>query len=406
MNNKHGQSITVVSIDWPDRSNGSAIAIYSSLKFLGEIFDQVHFICLSQKPCPKDVTDEFRDVNFVYIDVIKRSPLFRFLKSMGSPWPGICQQFLNSDLIQKFDTTLRSILDDSHGRSLLFFEHLAPAVLLLKSRESRRFKKVFFRSHDVMYKAFQQVSESSSLIKQFAWQKEIKKIRELEDKIFKRVDFAWAITESNLLDYQKSHMDVQAVFPVWIECNEYTEDKIGFDSKNVVAHLGGSDLRKMDGLRRLIEETWPIVAEDVQQAKLILGGQKSELLDAPKRNIQGYGFIKDERTFLSKSRIFVNPQVSGSGIKIKSLVALAAGRILISTKNGVDGIGGQNGYHYYVEQHGSEFAQRIIYCLENMTEKEQLDYSRRARQFVLENFSQAAFRRNSAERLADEFLSE
>jgi hypothetical protein len=42
----------------------------------------------------------------------------------------------------------------------------------------------------------------------------------------------------------------------------------------------------------------------------------------------------------------VNPQESGTGIKLKSIIAMAAGRALVSTDIGLEGIEGTHGKHY------------------------------------------------------------
>jgi hypothetical protein len=41
--------------------------------------------------------------------------------------------------------------------------------------------------------------------------------------------------------------------------------------------------------------------------------------------VRGFGFVADEDAFMAEGLVIVNPQESGSGIKLKSLHALADG---------------------------------------------------------------------------------
>jgi glycosyltransferase involved in cell wall biosynthesis len=102
----------------------------------------------------------------------------------------------------------------------------------------------------------------------------------------------------------------------------------------------------MHGLRVFLRQVWPRVVTQCRDAHLLLAGRGSERLDRPEQNVHGLGYVPDDTEFLSRGSVFVNPQLAGSGIKLKSLVAMAAAKTLVSTANGVRGIPGTSGIHF------------------------------------------------------------
>jgi len=181
------------------------------------------------------------------------------------------------------------------------------------------------------------------------------------------------------------------VVGVEIDVERYRNVEEG-DSTTVL-HLGGHDMRKMQGLRRLIENVWPLVRAQRPDAKLCLGGRGSERLNDPESGIEGMGFVEDECEFLSKGAIFVNPQESGSGIKLKSLNALAAGKVLIAKQNGVQGVGGRNYIDYWAADSDEEMGEFIL----NMIEDEDVRRAtaRAGRALIEGNYSRTNFEKKN-----------
>jgi glycosyltransferase involved in cell wall biosynthesis len=54
--------------------------------------------------------------------------------------------------------------------------------------------------------------------------------------------------------------------------------------------------------------------------------------------IIGHGFVPDLSVMLASAKVFIAPVLSGAGVKIKSVTAMAAGLPLLTTSCGIDGI--------------------------------------------------------------------
>jgi glycosyltransferase involved in cell wall biosynthesis len=121
-------------------------------------------------------------------------------------------------------------------------------------------------------------------------------------------------------------------------------------------------------------------------ARLLMAGRGTESYSRPEVRVEGIGYQAEEASFLARGHIFVNPQLIGAGIKLKSLVAMMRGKALVTTSTGAEGISGRNGEHFLVANEWNDFAKLLIELLD--------DYGRaraigmHGRRFVLEQYGQ------------------
>jgi glycosyltransferase involved in cell wall biosynthesis len=78
---------------------------------------------------------------------------------------------------------------------------------------------------------------------------------------------------------------------------------------------------------RLARRVWPIVAAAVPEARLALAGRGTP-----------YGEVDDATRFLQRLHVLVNPVERGSGMKVKTLEALALGVPVVTTPEGAEGV--------------------------------------------------------------------
>jgi glycosyltransferase involved in cell wall biosynthesis len=137
-------------------------------------------------------------------------------------------------------------------------------------------------------------------------------------------------------------------------------DDISRGDSSKIIYLGKADFRKADGLDNFLKEGWPKIRSSKPHMEFHLAGQNTEVFHQPENNIYGYGFVEDPKEFLGKGLFFINPQTIGSGVKIKSLVALASQKVLITTSIGVEGIEGKNERDYVEENSYEVLANKIV----------------------------------------------
>jgi hypothetical protein len=115
---------------------------------------------------------------------------------------------------------------------------------------------------------------------------------------------------------------------------------------NQFVHVGTIDFRRRPALKAFLQLAWPCVLEADAKAKLTLAGKiYGKPIAAP--NTTYTGSVSSDIELYGKGRFAINFQTSTGGLKLKTLTSLAAGRVLISTSQGVEGVSIVSGYHYW-----------------------------------------------------------
>src|ERR1019366_6531487 len=75
--------------------------------------------------------------------------------------------------------------------------------------------------------------------------------------------------------------------------------------------------------------------------------------------------VPDAADFIADKKILIVPLWSGGGIRVKILEAMAAGKVVITTRKGIKGIEVKPGDHYLLANNSEEFAKAVKWCMEN-----------------------------------------
>jgi glycosyltransferase involved in cell wall biosynthesis len=75
--------------------------------------------------------------------------------------------------------------------------------------------------------------------------------------------------------------------------------------------------------------------------------------------IEFLGYVQHLEPVLGRSRVFVAPTVSGTGLKIKVLDAMARGMPVVATSKAVEGLPVEDRVHAHVADTAVEFARRL-----------------------------------------------
>ncbi|WP_129127950.1 glycosyltransferase family 4 protein [Geomonas oryzae] len=136
----------------------------------------------------------------------------------------------------------------------------------------------------------------------------------------------------------------------------------------------------------------PLVRREFPGAEFVIAGYgpPDELLRLPETDpgTKVTGFVEDTDPVYKSASVFVAPILTGGGIIVKILDALAAGTPVVTTSIGNEGINASPGVHLLVADTPESFADAVIALLRNEGERERLAQS--GRDFVTANFSMEA----------------
>ena len=115
-----------------------------------------------------------------------------------------------------------------------------------------------------------------------------------------------------------------------------------------------------EGLRWLLREVWPRVREEVPGARLLAvgGGAPDDIarLAAADDRVELPGRVPELEPWFERASVVVIPILSGAGIRLKVLDALASGRAIVSTTMGAEGAVVQDGTHVVLADDAASFA--------------------------------------------------
>ena len=381
----NANTVIFVSGAWPGTAKGYEIANLSTLNYFDERGFEIYYFGPSES-FQEARLEQRSNCHWLPVNFSRKPKSLRFFRSLFSSKPAVTERFWNSE--SEISSKLESRSIRPQRKTLFFYEDVPAASLLFELSKLYPESTHAVRSHNVIYKGFSGMRDQSRGVMKIFWSVELSKIRRFERQTAEQSDLFFAISDDDDQYYKEAmKCETDGIIPCYLE-DHYFKRPEERDT-NTLLFLGGADMRKSIGLRRFLEVTWPQIRKMRPQARLILGGKNTNRFNNPAENVTGLGFVEDEFSFLSRGNIFINPQTIGAGIKIKSIVALAAGKVLVTTPTGAEGIGLQNDIHCVIEENFSLQASQIVSLLDDRAKRDKLVEA--GHRYVLNNFTKSHF---------------
>jgi glycosyltransferase involved in cell wall biosynthesis len=153
---------------------------------------------------------------------------------------------------------------------------------------------------------------------------------------------------------------------------------------NAVAFIGSRIQGNVAGMTSFIEVGWPVVRAGYPAARLLVYGDiVSRLPDSP--GVEKIGFVEDLSEVYSRAAVIINPVQVGTGLKIKTVEALAHGRALVTTPCGADGLMDGANEAFLVADEMRAFGEAVLRILLDPAARRDLE--ERGRRFAEERYN-------------------
>ena len=135
-----------------------------------------------------------------------------------------------------------------------------------------------------------------------------------------------------------------------------------------------------EGLRWLLSEIWPRVRRRVPGARLfVVGSNPSDDARAlADDSVEITGRVPELAPYFGQASVVVVPILSGAGIRLKFLDALASGRGVVSTRMGAEGVLARDGEHALFADDADAFADAVATLLEDPERRREMGAAARA----------------------------
>lgn len=123
-----------------------------------------------------------------------------------------------------------------------------------------------------------------------------------------------------------------------------------------------------EGVKWFLQHVWPEVHKEFPSLKYYLAGREMPdwMMRTAFPNVEVLGEVPDAREFIDAHGIMIVPLLSGSGIRIKIIEGMAAGKPVLSTLIGAEGIDCTHGKNILIANAPCEFIDMISLCINDM----------------------------------------
>lgn len=254
---------------------------------------------------------------------------------------------------------------------------------------------VVLRSHNVMQDVRLVQLERSKGPTRPAIRFDCEKYIEFERKAVEACDDHWAITAADAARMTELYRRPAACLTVSVPLERYELLRTDQGRSNGFVHVGTLDFRRRSDLSSFLNVRWPRVLHADPGATLTLAGTlRGSAIRA--RNVTYSGRVASDADIYRLGRFAFNFQSSTGGVKLKTLTSLAAGRTLVSTAEGVEGLPLESMRHFWdIDTFLS--SQRLKEMLEDIRATQPIADA--GRQYVMANHSRASLARQCSKLL-------
>jgi glycosyltransferase involved in cell wall biosynthesis len=223
---------------------------------------------------------------------------------------------------------------------------------------------------------------------------EMQKVKRWETQICRRAKVCMACSEHDRAVLSELAPDTSAVFlPNVVDTDSYVPK---FESNgSSLLFQGGMDwFPNPDAVDFFSTQILPLINKSVPDAVFVAAGRNpSPEMVARYANMPGVnltGTVPDMRPYLEDAALCVVPLRIGSGTRLKILESAAAGKAIVSTRLGAEGLDFVEGKEIVLADSPADFAAAVVDLLQNEPKRRALAMA--ARERVVERYSYANLR--------------
>lgn len=353
---KDGESIAIHQLSQAFVENGCALTVLSML---------------TPKHPTADQKQAIKNVDYQNIKIDTSLSVFDLLKNIvQSEKPYITERFFKTEVEQKLIELLQQNTFDVIQLESVFLGDYIDTI--------RKYSKanIVLRAHNVEHQIWQRMAKKMSYLKRMYLQKiMIPRLQKMEEIVAKKVDYILCISalDAQFFKQKTAYVPVRTL-PATYQVQKITPLPKTFN----IGFIGGLDWQpNLQGIKWFLNNVWQTFSKENPQAILNLAGRNfpQELYDLQNENLFIFGEVADAKAFTLQNSAMIVPILSGSGMRIKIVEAMALGRTVISTSVGAEGINYTNQKDIFIANSATEWIKTLKNLMQNPSLLEQTAYN-------------------------------
>lgn len=356
-------------------NDGGAVYIYNMLRELRKLGHQLTFVSfISNKH--EQSAEMISELGTLHAQDGKFKPysVLSAIKSILTRQPITVQHRMNPDIMHNL---LQSV---SETPDVILIEGLHAAYFFDQLRAKFPGIPIVLRQVNVEHLVLERNAEQTkNSFKKWFLKEQSKLLKKFEIQKMKEADYVTAISESDVEIYRR-YLPEKGYFLNTAGAYLQPEPSAPRDPSMILAVSNWHWQPNIDGLKWFLNEIWPGIEKKHPSLQLHIAGDG--LSDSFKQqfdsnSIHYLGFVDGIDALRLKASVFIAPLLSGSGMKLKILEALAAGLPTITTRFGAEGISMVDNVHYLHADTAEDFWQAFERLLESKSLRKTLSQNGR-----------------------------
>lgn len=341
--------------------DGGCVAIAAMTESMLLADHDVKVLCMSTHKHPFDSqkvpADILKQTRMEAIEMDTRvKPLDALLNLFSSRSYNI-ERFFSED----FEKRLKEILQKD-AFDIIHLESIfcTPYLDVIRAHSKA---KIVVRAHNIEFRIWEQLAgQEANPLKKWYLNLLASRLKKYEVDVLKKVDGIVAITKDDADGLKQLGISVPIeVVPIGMNVNKIEVNPLQSESIHLY-HLGAMDwLPNVEGINWFVNDIWPKITEEFPDVKCWLVGREmpTSLLSNSSGNLKIEGSVSSVSEFISDKNVAIIPLLSGSGLRVKIVEALAFGKVVITTSLGATGIPFENGKNMLIANSTDEFVKQI-----------------------------------------------
>tara|TARA_B100000497_G_scaffold38101_1_gene44704 strand:- start:1973 stop:3175 length:1203 start_codon:yes stop_codon:yes gene_type:complete len=341
-------------VPWPLNEGGN-IGIYNYTKAYRELGHDVTLYCLDAQKhnTPiKEASSELSKYAKLYIHPIDTDiNLEDAIKHLVKNKSYNVSRFYNAS----FEKELTKLLsEESFDLVQLEGTFVGPYISSIRKEHKGLLS---LRMHNVEFEIWQRLAQNEkNPLKKLYLNILAKQLKKYESKIIRQVDTIVPVTDQDQTKFSKLYPEgIFKTIPAGINLNtwKFSPSK----TTNRLYHIGSMEWHaNAEAIDWYIENIHPLIIKNNTDYSLNLAGKGIDIAlfeSIPQVNVTEN--VNNAYDFINSNDVCIVPLKSGSGIRLKILEAMAAGKLVITTTIGAQGINYINQKHLLIADTPTEF---------------------------------------------------
>lgn len=230
--------------------------------------------------------------------------------------------------------------------------------------------KMVIRMHNIEHQIWDRLAENeSNPVMKLVYRVNKRQLERMEKTILQRVDGYMTISEPDYRFFSQTALNKPGVvIPFGIDMDQYElEDDYIASDKPSLCHIGSMNWSpNKEGIEWFLDDVWPLIHEAHPDLHFTIAGHGTpdSLMQRKDENVTFAGTVPDANEFMLDHDLMIVPLLSGSGVRVKIVEAMALGRVVVTTSVGAEGLAVENGKHLFIADTPEDFLAVIDKCIQ------------------------------------------